>query len=362
MRARLLGDADRETFNDFIAGHPKGHILQSFEWGEVKASTGWKPHRLILEDSDRVRGAVSILERRLPGVKKTIFYAPRGPVLDFDDQDAFQALIQEVRGLAKERKAILWKIDPDIPKDLLRASKLKALGFRGLSRGLNFEGVQPRFVFRLSITDTLDEVFARFSQKTRYNIRLAERKGVTVRSNCTEADLTPFYSLLKETCQRDGFLVRGIEYYRVIWRELVERDLARLFVAEYEGRPIAAKLSFIFGDKVWYVYGASGNAYRNVMPNHALQWAMIQWAKSRGCTMYDFRGVSGDLNPDNPLYGLYRFKKGFGGEFVEFTGEFDYVLSPAFYRLWNWGEPCYRHLRGRLADVRGRRGSAGESA
>lgn len=361
MRVRSITNNDRKTFNRFVSNHPKGHILQSFEWGEVKASTGWKPHRLLLDDGNRVRAGVSILERRLPGLNETIFYAPRGPVLDFDDREAFGALIRGVRDLAKERKAILWKIDPDIPKPLLPASHLEALGFRSLGRGLNFEGVQPRFVFRLSITDTLEEIFAQFSQKTRYNIRLAERKGVTVRSDCTEADLVPFYDLLKETCRRDGFLVRGIEYYRVIWRELVERDLARLFVAEYEGRPIAAKLSFLFGDKVWYVYGASGNTYRNVMPNHALQWAMIGWAKSRSCTMYDFRGVSGDINPDNPLYGLYRFKKGFGGEFVEFTGEYDYVLSPAFYHLWNWGEPRYRHLRGRLADLRGRRGSGGES-
>lgn len=360
MRVRLLDDGDRETFNDFIAQHPKGHILQSYEWGEVKASTGWKPHRLLLEDGGQVRGAVSVLERRLPGIKRTIFYAPRGPVVDYTDEQAFRALIDGIKSLGRERRAILWKIDPDIPKETLPASALESLGFQSLSRGLNFEGVQPRFVFRLSITDSLDEIFARFAPKWRYNIRLSGRKGVTIRSECTEGDLEPFYSLLKETCERDGFLVRGIDYYRVIWRELVERGLARLFVAEYQGRPIAATLAFVFGDKAWYVYGASGNAHRNVMPNHALQWAMICWAKSRGCTLYDFRGVSGDVNPDNPLYGLYRFKKGFNGDFVEFVGEFDYVLSPVFYQLWNWAEPRYRDLRGRVADLRGRKATGGD--
>ena len=125
----------------------------------------------------------------------------------------------------------------------------------------------------------------------------------------------------------------------------MEKDLARLFMAEYDGKYIAGTLAFVFGDKAWYIYGASSNENRNVMPNYALQWAMIEWAKELDCTMYDFRGVSGDTSPDNPLYGLYRFKKGFNGEFTEFIGEFDAIYSPFFYLLWEHVIPAYRKLR-----------------
>lgn len=354
MKGRVLGENERERFDAFIAGHVKGHILQSWAWGDVKAGTGWRAHRLVLENSDGgIRGAVSILERRLPVLKRPIFYAPRGPVVDFGDEEAFAGICRAVRELAGERGAVFWKIDPDLPADPATAAFLRRQGFRQLARGPNFEGVQPRFVFRLSLERELDEIFAAFAPKTRYNVRLAERRGVTVRVG-TAADLPAFYALLRETAERDRFLIRGAGYYDLIWRHVVERGYGRLFIADYQGEPIAATLAFTIGDKAWYVYGASGNRHREVMPNYALQWAMIRWAKELGCRMYDFRGVSGDLNPDNPLYGLYRFKKGFNGDFVEFVGEFDYVFAPVVYNLWQWSEPRYRHWRGRLAEFRKR--------
>ena len=136
-----------------------------------------------------------------------------------------------------------------------------------------------------------------FHSKTRYNIRLADRKGVKIKEDCTKKDLEDFYQILLVTSERDEFLVRNYSYYEQLWDKLVERGLAKLFMAEYNGMPIAGTIAFIFGSKAWYIYGASSNEYRNVMPNYALQWRMIEWAKQNGCTMYDFRGVSGDLIP-----------------------------------------------------------------
>ena len=112
---------------------------------------------------------------------------------------------------------------------------------------------------------------------------------------------------------------------------------ARLYMAYADGVAIAGTLAILYGDKVWYLYGASDNAFRNAMPNYLLQWEMIRWAVERGCNVYDFRGVSGDLSEDNPLYGLYRFKKGFGGDLVEFAGEFNYLINPAVDKLVNLG-------------------------
>ena len=145
-----------------------------------------------------------------------------------------------------------------------------------------------------------------------------------------------------ETCERDNFLVRPYSYFEELWDYLVEKGYAKLFMAEYEGKYIAGTLVFLFGQKAIYIYGASSNSHRNVMPNYLIQWTMIKWAKANGAKVYDFRGVPGDLTEDNPLYGLYRFKKGFNGDYVEFVGEYDLVYSPFFYWLWNTAEPVYQ--------------------
>jgi lipid II:glycine glycyltransferase (peptidoglycan interpeptide bridge formation enzyme) len=347
MELKIIKQDEKDLFNHFMAYGPKGHVLQSYEWGEVKRRTGWQPIRVMVMDEGKPVAGISILKRLLPipGLKKCIFYAPRGPVADFSDKDTLKFLFSSIKALAKKHGAIMLKIDPDIKApDEDAVSTLSSLGFVCREGGKNFEGVQPKFVFRLPLDKSLDDIFASFHEKTRYNIRLSSRKGVTVKEG-TREDLKPFYDILQETCIRDKFLVRGFDYFEALWEELVEKGFAKLFMAEYEGKYIAGTLAFIFGDKAWYIYGASSNEHRNVMPNYALQWEMIKWAKKNGCTMYDFRGVSGDLSPDNPLYGLYRFKKGFNGDFTEFIGEFDLPLSPFFYYLWEHVIPGYRTLR-----------------
>ena len=173
---------------------------------------------------------------------------------------------------------------------------------------------------------TEEELLNSFESKWRYNIRLAMRKGVTVRI-CGPEMLEDFYRIMVETGMRDNFVTRPLSYFRRMMDSMGEH--LRLYMAFYEDKPIAGTLAIHYGDKVWYLYGASSNSYRNVMPNYLLQWEMMRWALAEGCTLYDFRGVSGDLSPDNPLYGLYRFKKGFGGEFTEFCGEFELCLKPA---------------------------------
>jgi peptidoglycan pentaglycine glycine transferase (the first glycine) len=352
MELKIIKEDEKQYFNDFMAKGPKGHVLQSFEWGEVKRHTGWQPIRLLVEDGGKPVAGISILKRRLPipGLNKCIFYAPRGPVADFSDTDTLRFLFSSVKLLAAKHGAIMLKIDPDIKApDDKTVRTLKSFGFKVREGGDNFEGIQPQFVFRLDLQDPLEDIFASFHEKTRYNIRLSSRRGVMVKQGSRD-DLVPFYEILQETCIRDKFLVRGFDYFESLWDELVKKGLARLFMAEYQGKYIAGTLAFIFGDKAWYIYGASSNENRNVMPNYALQWAMIKWAKENGCTMYDFRGVSGDTSPDNPLYGLYRFKKGFNGDFTKFIGEFDLPISATLYFLWERVIPSYRELRRSLVN------------
>ncbi|MDI3534911.1 MAG: hypothetical protein PWQ82_1276 [Thermosediminibacterales bacterium] len=353
MKLISITEKDRETFNSFMASHPKGHILQSFEWGEVKETTGWQPLRFLVVENDDIKAGITILKRKIPFRGKSIFYAPRGPVADYEDHKTLDFLFREIKNVARKHGAIFLKLDPDIPayrKDV--TDYLKKRGFISADKGLNFEGVQPKFVFRLPLDKDEDEMLKSFHSKTRYNIRLAYRRGVKIRKNCAKQDLKVFYDILQETSERDKFLIRSYDYFETLWDKLVENNLARLFMAEYEGRPIAGSLAFIFGDKAWYIYGASSNKHRNVMPNYALQWEMIKWAKAQGCTMYDFRGVSGDLSPDNPLYGLYRFKKGFNGEFTEFIGEYDLPFDRVLYFLWERVIPFYRKTRRQMVNLK----------
>lgn len=343
MQARLINDEEKDYFNKFIASIPKGHILQSYEWGEIKAKTGWQPLRMIIEKEGKPVAAISILKRTIPGIKKAIFYAPRGPVFDIDNSEVFDFLLAEVKKLAYKHQAIFLKIDPDVSaENKVFRGLLISRGFKSAESGEGFQGIQPKYVFRLDITPDEDTLLANMHNKTRYNIRLATRKGVNIKSECTKEDLKPFYRILQETCARDNFLVRSYSYFEDMWDFLVERGHAKLFMAEYQGKYIAGTLAFIFGEKVWYIYGASSNSYRNVMPNYLLQWTMIKWAKENNCTLYDFRGVPGNLTEDNPLYGLFKFKKGFNGDYTEFIGEFDLIYSPFYYWLWHTVEPIYQ--------------------
>jgi peptidoglycan pentaglycine glycine transferase (the first glycine) len=340
--ARLIGDDEKDKFNYFTAHGPKGHILQSYEWGQLKALTDWKPLRLIVEENGEIVAALSILKRKLPVINKCIFYAPRGPVVDLNNHVLMNFLWQEVRKLGKKHQAIMFKVDPDVSiENQGFLQYLRQVDFKPAGTGQGFEGTQPRFVFRLDLTPSKDELLANLHSKTRYNLRYAEKKGVTIREAKGKEELPVFYSILKETAERDRFLIRSYEYFEQMWDQLVENGLAKIFLGEYEGKVVAGTLALIFGEKVWYLYGASSNTYRNVMPNYLIQWTMIMWAKDQGCKLYDFRGVPGHLTEENPLYGLYRFKKGFNGEYTEFIGEYDLIIDPIYYKLWNFAEPIY---------------------
>lgn len=343
MQTREILCDEKELWNGFVAASPTGDLLQSFEWGDLKRrSGGWEPIRIAVVEDRRIVGAISVLKRNIPHTGKCIFYAPRGPVCGLDNVEILSALSDGVRERASREGAILLKIDPPVPIDeISAASKIESVGFRKIQDASGFGGVQPRCVMQLDLSPSLDEILLACKPKWRYNIRLAEKKGVIVRSDCTKKDLKAFYEVLKETALRDRFLVRGFSYYEHMWDLLVEPGYARLFLAEYEGEVVSGALSFLFGDKCWYTYGASSNRHRNVMPNHLMQWRMITWAKEAGCIWYDFRGVSPQKEeaPNDHLYGLNRFKEGFGAKFVEYIGEYDMPYSESWHWAWTKGKP-----------------------
>ena len=340
-------------YEAFVQSHPKGNFAQSWLWSKQKPMWDWDAVAVRGEDG-KIKGTMALMTRKVPGIGRTLMYGCRAPVCDLDDRETFAQLLEGAKALAKQKKAYVIKIDPDVPSsDTAFAEMLRSFGFRGKEGGKNFEAIQPRYVFRLNIAGkTEEEIMAGFHQKWRYNIRLAARKGVTVKV-CGKEMVPAFAELMLTTGVRDGFVTRKPEYFSAMLDNLGEH--ARLYMAfDPEGTPIAGTLAIWYGDKVWYLYGASSNEHRNLMPNYLLQWSMIQWAVEKGCRMYDFRGVSGDVSEDNPLYGLFRFKQGFGGDFTEFVGEMDLVLSPAVYWAVEHGTSIFKELRKQVYLIKNR--------
>lgn len=348
----ILEAKDYEKYEDFVQSCPKGHFMQSRLWSKIKDS--WKWQALIHRNQQgEIIGSMAVLIRKLPGLPYTIMYSPRGPVCDIGDNETFQALIEGARKLAQKHRAYVLKLDPDVKSDNEEFKRLALqCGFKLASGGKNFEGIQPRYVFRLPLTGHDEEsMLKHFHSKTRYNIRVAIKNGVHVKIKAKES-LDDFYNIMMETGLRDRFVIRSKAYFANMLDVFGEH--ARLYMAYYEDVPIAGTLAIHYGDKVWYLYGASSNSHREKMPNYLLQWEMIKWAIEKGCQIYDFRGVSGDLSEDNPLYGLYRFKKGFNGEFTEFVGEMDLVMNPLIHFIVQKGEPAFRTLRKQLFVLKNR--------
>jgi lipid II:glycine glycyltransferase (peptidoglycan interpeptide bridge formation enzyme) len=341
-----ISEDQRDEYDKIIAAQSDAHVFQSYEWGEVKAAS-WRPRRFLIKSNGEYIGGWQLLERYIKQIRRTIFYIPCGPAADLSNTELTEAFAAKIKELAKEKKAVFIKLDPPVEDKRTEVkTALKAAGFKqAVEEAGGFEGIQPRCVMHMDIKGTEDEILARMTEKWRYNIRLAARKGVTVRLGESDADIQAFYKILEVTGKRDGFLIRSLGYFKTMYKVMAPRDMMRLFIAEYEGQPIAATIALSFSDKCWYVYGASGNERRNLMPNHALQWAMIKWAREKGCPVYDFRGIPCDMSPEHPLHGLVRFKKGFGAYPVKYVGEYEMTFAPMIALIHKHGMPVYTKLR-----------------
>lgn len=332
---QLLTKQNEAEFEQFVRSHKNGSFMQSLAWPKVKNNWGYDGVLSRAQDGT-VKGAMLVLIQRVPVLGVTFLYAPRGPVCDFEDEATLAELTEGVRMLAKKHRAYQFKMDPDVrASDAAFIALAQKLGYTYSKGGDNFETIQPRFNYRLNTEGrTEDELFASLTQKTRYNVRVALKHGVTVKV-CGPEMLDEFVRIYRTTGERDGFNTRPKSYFERMLAAL--GDACRLYMGFYEGKAIAGAISTQYAGKTCYVYGASDNAHRNVMPNYLVQWEMIRWAVEGGCSVYDFQGVSGVLDESNPLYGLYRFKRGFNGELVELAGEFDILFKPVTNGLINRG-------------------------
>jgi lipid II:glycine glycyltransferase (peptidoglycan interpeptide bridge formation enzyme) len=357
MQAKIITSQDKNTWNDFVANAVSSPVLQSYEWGELKAKFGWQPIRLALEDNGKVVAAISILKREIPYIHHSLFYAPRGPVVNLFDRELTEALLAAVEEEAEKQHAISLKIDPELPDIPAKQSENFAL-LHKLGFVKSIKQVQPRATILLDLTPDLDSLLKSFETKTRYNIRLAEKKGVVVRQDDSMAGIHAFYSIYQETSVRDKFMIHPLKYYKAIREEMFANGLGSNFIAYYNDKPIASVIVFNFGSRLWYMYGASSNEYRNVMPNHLLHWEVIKWAKNKGLKTYDLWGIPANPREGHPLHGVYRFKQGFNGNAVKFIGAYDFPYSPLFYHAFEWGAMWWKNLnslmrKGKIEDSLG---------
>jgi len=316
----------------FLEHHPEAHLLQTGEWGELKAAFGWRPVRILSGDC-----GAQILFRRLP-LGFSVGYVPK-PILSRESLVRGSSLLAELDSVCRRNHAVFLKIELDSwdaqPEGLPSESSKTNHGLR-----VSPHNIQPPRTIIVDLRGSEEEILARMKQKCRYNVRLAERKGVTVRA---WDDLEGFHYMMTATGGRDGFGVHSLEYYRRAYNLFHPAGLAELLVAEFEGRPLAALMVFARGNRSWYLFGASIDDERNRMPAYLLQWEAMRWARAGGCEEYDLWGVPDEDEANlearfearsDGLWGVYRFKRGFGGQVFRAAQALDRVYYPLLYSLY----------------------------
>ena len=316
------------AWENYLSAYPEAHLLQTLAWGQVKSRFGWQAHRLAVQDA-----GAQVLLRSLPlGFK--LAYIPKGPV-----GADWSALWPALDAFCRRQRCVFLKVEPDGWEDQAEgpAMRERLPGFIPSP-----QIIQPPRTVVVDLQGSEEDILMRMKQKTRYNIRLAEKKEVIVRPS---TDLEGFHRLMQATGARDGFSVHSLDYYRQVYDRFYPQGACELLQAEYEGQPLAALMVLGRGQRAWYLYGASTDLERSRMPAYLLQWQAMRWARQHGCLEYDLWGVP-DMDESSleaqfadradGLWGVYRFKRGFGGQVRRSHGAWDKVYLAPLYAVYRW--------------------------
>ena len=313
-------------WDNFTKTDPKTHILQTAAWGKLKGDFGWSP-RFVRQDQV---GAM-VLFRRLP-LGLSVAYIPHGPV----GNGSWGGLWPAIDDLCHQERAVFLRVEPDLWQPISDASINRQLP----EFTCTDNSIQPPRTILIDLQASEEEILMGMKPKTRYNIRLAKRKNVVVRQS---SDIEIFYRMSQTTGKRDEFGIHNLAYYQRAYDLFAPQGACVLLLAEFEDQPLAGLMAFVCGETAWYFYGASTNQERNRMPTYLLQWEAIRWAKQKGCKVYDMWGVpdapetvleENFLNRSDGLWGVYRFKRGFGGDIRRTIGAWDRVYRPIPYKLY----------------------------
>jgi lipid II:glycine glycyltransferase (peptidoglycan interpeptide bridge formation enzyme) len=360
----VLRPNERAHWDRYITSAPNGHLLQSWAWGELKRAFGWTPLRIALWDlaGEQILAGAQALLRPLPALGLSMAYIPKGPVLDWNDTACAEGFFAGLHAYLRSQRVAFLRLEPDLPKIIypsaleyaemppalccLEDEEVPLGGLYSAAQGqavtrqlcnIGFQPVQDHIQQLRTIMVDLsadEETIARRQHKTRrYNANLAARKGVTIRQARSLSDLERWYALFETTRTRDGFESRTFDYFRQVWQLFRPAGQAELLLAEHDGKLLAGAFVTLLGKQSIYLYAASSNEGRKLMPNDLLQREMMRWAKNQGATLHDLWGIAETNDPADPLAGVTHFKRGWGGQVVEYIGAFDYIYAPSAYRV-----------------------------
>ena len=338
MKLFTMSECRENEWDNVLQLLPNSHFLQTSDWAKIKSELGWCASYMIWKSkSESIVAGAMILEKTV-GTNKfpfklSIQYIPRGPLLDWNNTPLVQEVLEDIENYSRQKKVIFTKIDPevlcegefesenDIPVSTMGSKNKELL----LKRNWNYSTSQIQFenTVWIDLTQSEEQILSKMKQKTRYNMRLSEKKGVKIRV-AKKDEYESIYKLYAETSIRDNFVIRSQEYYLQMWKAFSEKNICEVLIAEYEGNIIAGLILYYFGDKAYYIYGMSANVHRNLMPTYLLQWEAIKKAKLRGKKIYDLWGAPTNLDESDPMWGVYKFKLGLGGEFVQTIGAWDF--------------------------------------
>ncbi len=378
---------ENNIWNSVISKLPNPHFLQTYEWGQVKAKYGWSPLYAVwtesqfsvysdqspatanwLPNTDHCAAAALILKRQILrsgfAARLSILYSPKGPLLDWSNEPLRSRVLNDLQSFAKKQGAIFLKMDPDVVLGTgIPSGKEDSIDHRGQAvmsmlkrKGWEYSSDQIQFrnTVLIDLTPSEEEMLRLMKQKTRYNVRLAEKKGVTLHVGRQE-DLPMLYKMYAETSVRDGFVIRDEEYYKTVWYTFManrqspvsnlqssnsplttyQLPFAEPLIAEVNNEPVAAIFVFYFAGRAYYVYGMSQDKHREKMPTYLLQWEAMKRAKAKGCTVYDLWGAPEIFDESDSMWGVYRFKEGLGGKVIRTLGAWDFAPSPLWYKMYS---------------------------
>lgn len=345
MIIRPIPQDERERYDEVVK-----HPLQSWAWGEFRRVQGQKVERLgVFDDNGNLIEGLQVTFHDLPVIGGTVGYLPKGP-----QPNAYH--FPALRDLGKKHGAVFIKLEPNV---MYPAGEQNY--FNDTMKLLEENNARPGqalftpYTFTLDLTPDPETIFENCKSKTRYNIRLARKKGVEIVEDTSEQGLEDYLRLLQETTDRQGFYAHDEQYFRTMWEHLGKQQtqMFRILKAMYEGKVISAWIIFLHNGVGYYPYGASSREHRDVMANNLLMWETLMLAKREGCTSFDMWGSLGpNPDPSHKWFGFHRFKEGYGATLMQSLGTHDLVLDfpkYTFFTLANKLRWAYLRTKARLS-------------
>lgn len=315
---------ESQAFNSVIT-----HPLQLWEWGEFKKSSDVFVERVAYFEKGEIQQGLQVFFHKIPYTSFLMGYYPKGYM---PDEEQLSAL----RELAKKYNAIAIKMEPNIAQPVGSPSGHKSIAeFLIQNDCVIGRSLFTKYTFMVDLTLSEERLMENMKSKTRYNVQLAEKKGVQIVENTSDDGMKTYLDILDETTKRQGFYAHTPEYFENMWKELGHTGLMRIFEARYDNQVLVSWILFISGDTLYYPYGSSRAVHRDVMASNLMMWEVIKFGKSLGLKKFDMWGALGpDPDKNHAWYGFHRFKEGYGGELYEFLGTYDLVFNKPVYKIY----------------------------